>query len=167
MVFKILHYWNQEAGGCDASAMGFHSQSMAKHCLQSRTFPESSKKLRAIEYSSNPSSRNLYLTNCDQNMFSCYCLVLLRCLQFGWSKIKESFYNKNWEGAKSLYTWRAWISNMTRLVGPPLEIGMSESILARVNAVAISPSSSILSKVPVGKKGNTTVNEETNMRGRA
>ncbi len=59
------------------------------------------------------------------------------------------------------------MSNMTRLVGPPLEIGMSESILARVNAVAISPSSSILSKVPVGKKGNTTVNEETNMRGRA
>ncbi len=56
---------------------------------------------------------------------------------------------------------------MTRLVGPPLEIGMSERILARVNAVAISPSSSILSKVPVGKKGNTTVNEETNMRGRA
>lgn len=44
---------------------------------------------------------------------------------------------------------------------------MLERILAKVNAVAISPSSSMRSNVPVGKKGNTRVNDATNMRGRA
>lgn len=56
---------------------------------------------------------------------------------------------------------------MTKLVGPPLEIGVLESILAKVNAVAISPSSSIRSKVPVGKKGNTNVNEAAKSIGSA
>lgn len=59
------------------------------------------------------------------------------------------------------------MSKITRLVGPPLEIGMLDKILASVNAVAMSPSSSMRSKVPVGKKGNTRVNEDTNMRGKA
>jgi hypothetical protein len=59
------------------------------------------------------------------------------------------------------------MSNMTRLVGPPLEMGILEMIRARVKAVAMSPSSSIRSKVPVGKKGNTSVKDETNMRGKA
>lgn len=66
-----------------------------------------------------------------------------------------------------MLTCNAWISNITRLVGPPLEIGMLESILAKVKAVAMSPSSSIRSNVPVGKKGRTKVNDETNIRGRA
>lgn len=56
---------------------------------------------------------------------------------------------------------------MTKLVGPPLEIGIFDNILAMVNAVATSPSSSIRSKEPVGKNGNTNVNEATNKRGRA
>ena len=56
---------------------------------------------------------------------------------------------------------------MTKLVGPPLETGISESILARVKAVATSPSSSILSKEPVGKNGNTKVKDTTNNLGRA
>ena len=59
------------------------------------------------------------------------------------------------------------MSKMTRLLGPPLEHGMLERILASVNAVAMSPSSSIRSNVPVGKNGNTRVNDETNMRGKA
>jgi hypothetical protein len=59
------------------------------------------------------------------------------------------------------------MSNITRLVGPPLEIGIFDRILARVKAVAISPSSSIRSKVPVGKKGNTKVKDVTNIRGNA
>jgi len=56
---------------------------------------------------------------------------------------------------------------MTKLVGPPLEIGIFDNILARVKAVATSPSSSIRSKDPVGKKGNTNVKEATNRRGSA
>lgn len=56
---------------------------------------------------------------------------------------------------------------MTKLVGPPLEMGMFDNILAMVNAVATSPSSSIRSNEPVGKKGNTTVKEATNSRGSA
>lgn len=56
---------------------------------------------------------------------------------------------------------------MTRLVGPPLDIGIFDNILAMVNAVATSPSSSIRSKEPVGKKGKTNVNEATNSLGRA
>ncbi|KAF1864100.1 hypothetical protein Lal_00048665 [Lupinus albus] len=56
---------------------------------------------------------------------------------------------------------------MTKLVGPPLEIGILDNILARVKAVATSPSSSIRSKEPVGKKGNTNVKEATNRRGSA
>ena len=56
---------------------------------------------------------------------------------------------------------------MTKLVGPPLEIGIFDNILAMVNAVATSPSSSILSKEPVGKKGKTNVKEATNSRGSA
>lgn len=64
-------------------------------------------------------------------------------------------------------TCKAWMSYMTKLVGPPLEIGMFDNILARVKAVATSPSSSIRSNDPVGKKGNTNVNEATNRRGSA
>jgi len=52
-------------------------------------------------------------------------------------------------------------------VGPPHEIGMLDKILARVKAVATSPSSSIRSEVPVGKNGRTSVNEETNNFGNA
>ena len=64
-------------------------------------------------------------------------------------------------------TWRAWMSKITRLVGPPLEMGIFESIRARVKAVAMSPSSSMRSNVPVGKNGNTRVKDETNIRGKA
>lgn len=56
---------------------------------------------------------------------------------------------------------------MTKLVGPPLDIRMLDKILAMVNAVATSPSSSILSKEPVGKKGNTKEKEATNSLGSA
>lgn len=56
---------------------------------------------------------------------------------------------------------------MTKLVGPPLDMGIFESILAMVNAVATSPSSSIRSKEPVGKNGKTSVNEATNSLGSA
>jgi hypothetical protein len=59
------------------------------------------------------------------------------------------------------------MSYMTKLVGPPLEIGIFDNILARVKAVATSPSSSIRSIDPVGKKGNTNVKEATNSRGSA
>jgi hypothetical protein len=59
------------------------------------------------------------------------------------------------------------MSKITRLVGPPLEMGIFDKILARVKAVATSPSSSILSEEPVGKKGRTTVKEEINSRGKA
>lgn len=59
------------------------------------------------------------------------------------------------------------MSKVTRLVGPPLEIGIFDRIRARVKAVATSPSSSIRSKVPVGKKGRTSVNEEMNNFGSA
>lgn len=54
---------------------------------------------------------------------------------------------------------------MTTLVGPPREMGILDTILAMVKAVATSPSSSILSKEPVGKKGNTKVKDATNKRG--
>ena len=56
---------------------------------------------------------------------------------------------------------------MTRLVGPPLDFGIFDNILAMVNAVATSPSSSIRSKDPVGKKGKTNVKEATNSLGSA
>lgn len=59
------------------------------------------------------------------------------------------------------------MSNVTKLVGPPLEVGMFDKILARVKAVATSPSSSMRSEVPVGKKGSTSVNEEMNSFGNA
>lgn len=59
------------------------------------------------------------------------------------------------------------MSKVTRLVGPPLEIGMFDKILARVKAVATSPSSSIRSEVPVGKKGRTRVKDEINNFGKA
>lgn len=64
-------------------------------------------------------------------------------------------------------TCKAWISKITKLVGPPLDIGILDKILASVNAVATSPSSSILSEVPVGKNGKTSVKDETNSFGRA
>lgn len=64
-------------------------------------------------------------------------------------------------------TCNAWISKITKLVGPPLEIGTFDKILARVKAVATSPSSSIRSDVPVGKNGRTSVNEDTNSLGNA
>ena len=56
---------------------------------------------------------------------------------------------------------------MTKLVGPPLDMGILDNILAIVKAVATSPSSSIRSKEPVGKNGNTKVKDATNRRGRA
>jgi hypothetical protein len=56
---------------------------------------------------------------------------------------------------------------VTKLVGPPLEVGILDKILARVKAVATSPSSSIRSEVPVGKKGRTRVKEEMNNLGKA
>lgn len=59
------------------------------------------------------------------------------------------------------------MSYITKLVGPPLDIGIFDNILAIVNAVATSPSSSILSNEPVGKKGKTNVKEATNNLGSA
>lgn len=59
------------------------------------------------------------------------------------------------------------MSKVTKLVGPPLGVGTFDKILASVKAVATSPSSSILSEVPVGKKGRTSVNEEMNSFGNA
>lgn len=59
------------------------------------------------------------------------------------------------------------MSYITKLVGPPLDIGIFDKILAIVNAVATSPSSSILSKEPVGKNGNTSVKDATNSLGSA
>lgn len=56
---------------------------------------------------------------------------------------------------------------MTKLVGPPIEMGIFDKALASVKAVATSPSSSIRSEVPVGKKGRTSVNEEMNNLGNA
>ena len=64
-------------------------------------------------------------------------------------------------------TCKACMSYMTKLVGPPLDTGILDNILAIVKAVATSPSSSIRSKEPVGKKGNTNVKDATNRRGRA
>lgn len=46
-------------------------------------------------------------------------------------------------------------------------MGILDNILAMVNAVATSPSSSILSKEPVGKNGNTNVKEATKSLGSA
>lgn len=66
-----------------------------------------------------------------------------------------------------LLACKAWISKTTKLEGPPRDIGMCDKILASVNAVATSPSSSILSDVPVGKNGSIRVNEEINSFGRA
>lgn len=59
------------------------------------------------------------------------------------------------------------MSYMTTLVGPPLDTGILDNILAIVKAVATSPSSSILSKDPVGKNGKTNVKDATNSLGRA
>ena len=53
------------------------------------------------------------------------------------------------------------MSYITTLVGPPLDTGIFDRILAIVKAVATSPSSSIISKEPVGKKGSTKVKEAT------
>ena len=64
-------------------------------------------------------------------------------------------------------TCKACMSYMTTLVGPPLDIGILDNILAIVKAVATSPSSSIRSNDPVGKNGKTNVKEATNSRGRA
>ena len=51
-------------------------------------------------------------------------------------------------------------------MGPPLDIGMCDKLLASVKAVATSPSSSIRSEVPVGKNGSIKVNEAINSFGR-
>lgn len=64
-------------------------------------------------------------------------------------------------------TCNAWISNVTKLVGPPLEMGIFDNVLARVKAVATSPSSSIRSEVPVGKNGRTNVKDAMNNLGKA
>lgn len=64
-------------------------------------------------------------------------------------------------------TCRAWMSKMTTEVGPPREMGMLDRMRLSVNAVATSPSSSMRSAVPVGKKGSTSVKDATNMRGSA
>lgn len=71
-----------------------------------------------------------------------------------------------WYG-RILLTCKAWISKITRLEGPPLDIGIFDKILASVKAVATSPSSSIRSDVPVGKNGSIRVNDEINSFGRA
>ena len=49
--------------------------------------------------------------------------------------------------------------------GPPRDGGMLDSILAKVTAVAISPSRSTRSEVPVGKNGKISVNDATNILG--
>lgn len=56
---------------------------------------------------------------------------------------------------------------MTILVGPPLDLGIIDNILAIVNAVATSPSSSTRSKEPVGKNGSTKVKEAIKSLGKA
>lgn len=71
------------------------------------------------------------------------------------------------EAMNLVYTCKAWISKVTKLVGPPRGTGMFDKILASVKAVATSPSSSIRSDVPVGKNGRTSVNEETKSFGNA
>ena len=58
------------------------------------------------------------------------------------------------------------MSNMIVDVGPPLELGMFDKILARVTAVGTSPSLSTRSNVPVGKNGNISVNDATNIFGK-
>lgn len=62
---------------------------------------------------------------------------------------------------------KAWISKITKLEGPPRDIGIFDKILASVKAVAMSPSSSMRSEVPVGKNGSIRVNEEINSFGSA
>ena len=56
---------------------------------------------------------------------------------------------------------------MMRSAGPPRQSGILDRMRARVNAVAISPSNSTRSAVPVGKKGSTSVNDDTNILGSA
>jgi len=56
---------------------------------------------------------------------------------------------------------------MTKLVGPPLDLGTIDNILAIVNAVATSPSSSMRSKEPVGKNGKTNVKDAIKSFGNA
>ena len=53
--------------------------------------------------------------------------------------------------------WRAWMSKMTSSVGPERLRGVLERMRASVKAVAISPSFSTRSRVPVGKNGSTCV----------
>ena len=57
------------------------------------------------------------------------------------------------------------MSKISVLHGPPLDGGMLLRILARVTAVAISPSRSTRSLVPVGKNGRMRVNDATNIFG--
>lgn len=59
------------------------------------------------------------------------------------------------------------MSKMTKLVGPPRDGGTFDKRRASVLAVAMSPSVSTRSIVPVGKNGNTSVKELTKRRGRA
>ena len=58
------------------------------------------------------------------------------------------------------------MSKMMVLVGPPRDMGMCESMRARVTAVGTSPSRSTRSAVPVGKKGRMSVNDAMNIFGR-
>ena len=58
------------------------------------------------------------------------------------------------------------MSNVIMPVGPPRLSGMWLKMRARVTAVGISPSRSTRSAVPVGKKGNTSVNDAMNILGR-
>ncbi len=57
------------------------------------------------------------------------------------------------------------MSNIIVEVGPPLELGMFESIRANVTAVGTSPSLSTRSNVPVGKNGKINVKLATNIFG--
>jgi len=83
---------------------------------------------------------SIFLTDQDKKFNGLYVIILLAC--------------------------KAWISKITKLEGPPRDIGIFDKNLASVKAVATSPSSSMRSEVPVGKNGSIRVNEEINNFGR-
>lgn len=118
---------------------------MVIYCHQSRTFPE----MLQDEWEHQRSAQE------DKE------------LKIIWNKQNASRSLVHLHNQNSAPTCKACMSKVTKLVGPPLEIGIFDKILARVKAVATSPSSSIRSDVPVGKNGRTRVNEETKSFGNA
>lgn len=143
---EILHCQSQEAVVTYSRAAVYHFQSMVKHYHQSKISPARWRISGMVTLSSNKYKKSI--EDREWNMDS----------------MKQQLTHH-----KSIYvpTCKAWISKITKLVGPPLHIGILDKILASVNAVATSPSSSMRSEVPVGKNGRTSVKDETNNLGRA